>query len=260
MGRAHTTPDRIEQVQIHLITVGIQQIRQDPNDEQLNELALELQAHGLMQPIGVAQTGPREYQLLWGSRRLAAAKRIGWTSIEAKIKELNGQTVRSIAARENIHRRDLTINEEVDLVKVMHDDERMSPSEIGVLLGKSRNWVNARLMIPNLPQDVRDALLEERISTGQAELLGNVADEGTRMQLIQHIVNERWTLAMLRGAIQSITGNPDNTAAIAAGVAAAAPPPGRAAMHCTCAACGQSSPITELRWIQVHVRDCTAVG
>ena len=56
-------------------------------DADLAELADSLREHGLVQPIVVRARGDR-YQLIAGQRRLAAARKLGWERVPARVLEV----------------------------------------------------------------------------------------------------------------------------------------------------------------------------
>ena len=77
----------------------------------LNELAESMNIHGLMNPIVVT----RELILIAGQRRLEAAKKLGWETIEASIVDVPSKIVKmEMEIEENLHRKAFTTDEIVD--------------------------------------------------------------------------------------------------------------------------------------------------
>ncbi len=74
------------------------------------QLARSLQTMSLQQRIGLRDQGDGTFELIWGSRRLAAAKLIGWEEIPAKIfsPTLTATEVEILRTIENFGRKDLT--------------------------------------------------------------------------------------------------------------------------------------------------------
>src|SRR5215831_13385677 len=81
-------------------------------------LAANMEELGLLQPIGVRPDGT----LIWGERRLRAAKLLGWTDIEAKIVNIDS-VVRGEYA-ENSYRKDFTLSEAVAIKRALEPLER----------------------------------------------------------------------------------------------------------------------------------------
>src|SRR5262245_25868617 len=84
---------------IDAIAVG-ERHRRDMGD--IASLAASMAELGLLQAIGVQPDG----LLIWGERRLQAAKLLGWTDIEAKI--INIDSIARGEFAENAYRKDFT--------------------------------------------------------------------------------------------------------------------------------------------------------
>ena len=86
-------------------------------------LAASMQELGLLQAIGVRPDG----RLIWGERRLRAAKLLGWTDIEAKI--INIDSIARGEYAENIHRKDFTLSEAVAIKRALEPMEKAAAKE-----------------------------------------------------------------------------------------------------------------------------------
>jgi hypothetical protein len=84
--------------------------REEEDPAALARLGRLLQTLGLQQRVGLRANGDGSYELIFGSRRLAAAKSIGWTQIPAKVypHTLTPADVEIIRTVENFGRKDLT--------------------------------------------------------------------------------------------------------------------------------------------------------
>ncbi len=77
----------------------------------LTQLSESLRRHGLMNPIVVTN----RMELVAGHRRLEAAKRLGWQTIEARVMEnLSDEARLEMEIDENLHRRPLSPDELAD--------------------------------------------------------------------------------------------------------------------------------------------------
>src|SRR5579862_7679692 len=76
----------------------------------LSGLAQSLAEHGLLSPIGVREHPNKQgsYQVVFGNRRLEAAKSLGWSTIKANLITADDQTALVLAIVENIDRKDLS--------------------------------------------------------------------------------------------------------------------------------------------------------
>src|SRR5690348_572566 len=75
------------------------------DEGQLDELVASIQASGLLQPVVVR---PRNggYELIAGERRWRAASRLGWSKIPAVVRDVDDQTLLTLALIENLQRDD----------------------------------------------------------------------------------------------------------------------------------------------------------
>ena len=73
----------------------------------LDELVASMQASGLLQPVVVRPQGGG-FELIAGERRWRAASRLGWTKIPAVVKDVDDQTLLTLALIENLQRDDLS--------------------------------------------------------------------------------------------------------------------------------------------------------
>jgi ParB/RepB/Spo0J family partition protein len=253
---AATSDIVIRTILIDNIDVEKQQVRQTTQTEDIEELAMDIQRHGQLQPIGVQELPTGRYQLLWGRRRLEAHKYLHRRSVMARIFPVGDQSVKSIAIRENIHRLAMTLQEEVNAVDFLHSTEGRSPDEIAASLGKSRQWVMRRMAIPNLPLDVIDELMAGRLTLAAAEEVAKIAYEPDRAWMISAIHAARWTQAQVVQAVAQALNMPDVSEAVEAGLHAAQSQVQQTPLMMPCAACGKPRPLPELVLIRVCGEGC----
>ncbi|MFF3493697.1 ParB/RepB/Spo0J family partition protein [Streptomyces sp. NPDC002795] len=150
------------------------QPREHFDQERLQELAASIERFGLMQPIEVRRD--REaggYQIVSGERRWRAHGIAGLTEIKATIidDDESGDDLemykRSIS--ENINRADMTPLEEAKAFKRLLDDEEdATPASVAKEFGKSVQFVNLRLALLNLTDEIREHVNSGAIGTQAA--------------------------------------------------------------------------------------------
>src|SRR5574337_456691 len=105
------------QVELALIDVEAQLIRHSVDeDDGILELAASIARRGLLQPIGVTPRGDGRFQLRWSDRRRRSCISLGGSTILARIVPMDADGVKGTAILENIQRKQLTLQEEVDAV------------------------------------------------------------------------------------------------------------------------------------------------
>ena len=90
-------------MKLQLTDITIKQGRRAVDESKVRELAQSMNEVGLINPITVTQ----DKTLITGAHRLAAAKMLGWTEIEATVSELEGLRAELAEIDENLMRNEL---------------------------------------------------------------------------------------------------------------------------------------------------------
>lgn len=246
----------VREIPLESILLDDQMIRADLDPDYIQELALDIATNGLMQPIGVLALPVSHYQLLWGRCRFEAFRHLRRTTIPAKIETTITGTVKTTAARENLLRRQLTLQEEVDVVCALHTEEGLSPDSIASRISKSRAWVLRRLCFPSLPPELRSPVLDGRIAVAAAERLALLADPSARAYALSLTEREHLTVAQVNEVCAALTSSPNMEEAVTAGLNASSTSPSPPTLVATCIVCGTQKPLPELQLIRVCLHDC----
>ena len=98
--------------------INIAEIRRNPyqprtvfDEEALQELAVSIKEHGIVQPV-IVKKSVKGYELIAGERRTRAAKMAGLETVPAIIREFTDAQMMEIALIENIQRENLNPIEE----------------------------------------------------------------------------------------------------------------------------------------------------
>lgn len=201
------TDDRgtLQRIPISQIRPNPYQPRKDFRPEELAELEASLKTSGLLQPITVRQA-PRGqgYELIAGERRLRAATRLGWPDIPAVVKEIDDQTLLTLALVENLQRADLNPIEEAEGYQRLIEEFALTQQQVAEVIGKDRSTVANILRLLNLPTSVRRMLQEGQLSVGHARALLAIGDERQIVELAREVVAKGLTVreveARARGA------------------------------------------------------------
>lgn len=152
------------------IRTGPYQPRRTFSPDELHELVESIREKGILQPILVRPTA-QGHELVAGERRLRAAQAAGLAAIPAVIRRLSDRESLEAAVVENMQRADLNAVELAEgLHRLVHDFE-MTHDEIAKRLGKDRATVSNALRLLKLPADVKQAIVDGRISAGHARAL-----------------------------------------------------------------------------------------
>ena len=161
------------------------QPRQHIDDESLEELTLSIEAHGVVQPVVVRRTDDADvYQIIAGERRWRAARRAGLTTLPCIVQDADDERALEIALVENLQRSDLGPLETAQALRYLIQEFGLTQEQIAEQLGRSRSSVANTLRLLDLPEPIKQALAEGRITAGHARALLALAEEPDRMMAV----------------------------------------------------------------------------
>ena len=122
-------------------------------DQALDELALSIKEHGVIQPIIVRQIVNNKYEII------------------AVVRNLDDKETSKLALLENIQRQDLTPIEEARTYQTILSLDNITQEELAKTMGKSQSAISNKLRLLTLPEEVQEALLNSEISERHARSL-----------------------------------------------------------------------------------------
>ena len=143
------------QIETSKIFVSGVNVRRNPGD--VAELMQSIEAKGILEPLLVRPADGR-YELIVGSRRFEAAKRLGMKKVPAVAKSMPDEEALIISLVENIQRRDVEPEEEYDALMKLR---RLNPvlytstGELARVIGKSRQYVEDRIAAIQTVRNIR---------------------------------------------------------------------------------------------------------
>ncbi len=165
-----------ESILIDRIEIGQEQSRVRKIEEDVDELAENINRIGLLQPVIVF---PRDdsYVLVSGQRRLLAVKTLGWTEVPAKVIDEPDDPIKAkaISFSENYIRRDLTRPDAVDACMAFYHrygSMKAASEELGLPYTKVREYVRYE----GLPEELKQLVDENKVKVDEAVKARNVAE------------------------------------------------------------------------------------
>jgi len=136
------------------------QVRAVPDDKELWELAESIGDNGLLQPVKVRPMG-EGYELVYGHRRVAAMRLLGWDQCEAIIEEVTDQDSLVQSLVENLQRQNLDILDEAVSYRTLVE-RGYTLSKIAELVKKPQGRISNRLSILRLPVEIQQLVMPRR--------------------------------------------------------------------------------------------------
>ncbi len=181
--------------------VAVDQI--DPNPHQprtffdhtaLEDLVNSIKEHGVLQPVVVTMKPDGRFELIVGERRLRASKIAGLGTIPAIVRSATEQQKMELALIENVQRSDLNPIEEARAYIRLMEEFGMTQDDVGRRVGKSRPQVGNTIRLLQLPEQIRHALEERRISASNARTLLSLPTEDERLKMFDSLLTGQFTV------------------------------------------------------------------
>jgi ParB family chromosome partitioning protein len=171
--------------------------------DELDELAISIREHGVIQPLIVTQTeAAGQYTLIAGERRLLAAQLIELEEVPVIIREASDQELVELALVENVQRADLGALETAEAYRQLTEDFNLSHEEIAARVGKNRVTITNTLRLLKLPDEVKESLAEGIITEGHARALLALptpeAQSAALKSILKNDLNVRQTEELVR--------------------------------------------------------------
>lgn len=131
------------------------------NFVEIQNLADDIQAHGLIQPLTVNT----KMELLAGERRLKAVKYLGWEEVEVNVVDLNEQAQDEVTLVENLQRSDTNPIEEAVAFQAYISKYDCTMADLARKLHISPDLVSSRLRLLNL-----NATMQDYVARGEIPL------------------------------------------------------------------------------------------
>jgi len=166
------------------------QPRKNLDQESLQELADSVRQKGVIQPLIVRDTG-EGYELVAGERRLRAALIADLEKVPVLIKDVAPGEALELALIENIQRQDLNPLEEADAYARLLTEFGLTQEALADRVGKKRATIANYLRLRNLPEPVKQDLLDCTLTMGHARAVLSLEKRSEIIMLRNEIVKKR---------------------------------------------------------------------
>lgn len=176
--------------------------------DELRALGTSLQSRQL-EPIGVTPTtdGTR-YRLVWGSRRVMAAKLVGMKTLNAEVLPAMSEGEEALAnAIENLQRKDLTVYEQARVCATLRE-KKMSGKQVAAELNLSVSHIsNLAICYEHLPEVIKTAWREGGPATDMNFLRSIITKEadGKKTQASEQEMIDAWKERV--ASLQAVDGD-----------------------------------------------------
>jgi len=191
-----TPKEEIEDLPISELRSNPYQPRKNFDEKALQELASSIKEHGVFQPI-IVKKSIKGYEIIAGERRVKASELAGKETIPAIIREFSDSEMMEIALLENLQRENLNALEEALAYQKLLEELSITQEELAQRLGKSRSHITNMIGILNLPEEVKDMIMDDKISMSHARVLSKMKDSEKIRNLAERIIEENLSVRQI---------------------------------------------------------------
>lgn len=202
-GQEMVNGDQVEKIKVRDIKANPYQPRKEFKEEALQELAMSIKEHGVLQPIIVRRKGIG-YEIVVGERRYRASKLALQKEIPAVVRDLTDQQMMEFAILENLQREDLTAMEEAEAYQNLMENLTLTQEQLAQRLGKSRPYIANHVRLLSLPADVKKLIADGKISSGHGRALLGLKRKKLISQIADKVITQGMNVRQLETLVQSL--------------------------------------------------------
>ena len=186
--------NKIWKIAIEEIVPNSSQPRKNFSHGDLEDLVLSIKKHGILQPLIVTENPDGGYELIAGERRLRASQIAGLAEVPIIIRSATEQEKLELALIENIQIQDLNPIEEAVAYARLVNEFNLTQEQVSEQMGKSRSTIANILRLLNLPDQIQEALIEGKITTGKAKALLGLKTEKEQLEVFSDMIGTRMSV------------------------------------------------------------------
>ncbi len=188
------------------------QPRKNYDGEAIIRLADSIRRYGMIEPVGVRRYTSGKYEIVYGERRLRAARLIDMYSIPCVVLEnISRRKSCELAYAENTLREPLNINERAQGVETLIRRFNMTRPEVCESLSIYRNEINFLLEILHLSEFERDILCNSSLTAAHMKHIMKIENVHVRRHLMNLIAENGIPASSCEEFIEEFLQKPHKT-------------------------------------------------
>jgi len=196
----------VQQVAVESIQPNPRQPRIHFKEEDLVDLAASIREHGVIQPLIVSPKSDGTFILIAGERRWQASQRAGLKTVPVITRQASNQELLEIALIENVQRADLNSLEEAEAYRQLVEEFNLSHEAVAKRVGKNRVTVTNTLRLLGLPDVVKQALVDGKLTEGHARALLALSTQKAQASAMQTVINLSLSVRQAEELVRKLAG------------------------------------------------------
>jgi len=173
------------------------------DETEIHGLAESVKSVGLIQPIIVRERDGL-YIIVAGERRYRACKLNEMKTIKAIIIEADDEQNLTMALIENIQRESLNPIEEAKAYKVLINRFKLKQQDLARKVGKERTTITNSLRLLNLPEEIQEAIIDKKMSSGHAKVILSVDEPEKQFFLFKEAIEKELSVRALENIVNNV--------------------------------------------------------
>lgn len=201
-------PSGVQEVEIARIDPNPEQPRQHFDRGALEHLAMSIKEHGVVQPLVVSRGSDDRYRLIVGERRWRAARLAGIERVPVVVKDASDRQTLELALVENVQRADLNPLEEAAAYQRLIQDFGLTQQQVAEQVGRSRVTIANTLRLLTLPDTLKRAVIEGRITEGHARAILGLPERQQQLAVLERVEREDLTVRQTEELVRRLVDGP----------------------------------------------------
>lgn len=189
-------------IEVNRIRPNRYQPRLEFDQVALEELAQSIKENGLIQPITVREYNDT-YEIIAGERRFRACQLAGFDRVPCYIMTPTEEQAAQMALVENVQRENLTAIEEARAYVQIMRQASLTQEEVAKKIGKTQSTVANKIRLLNLPEEIRDGILQRQITERHARALLSLSGD-KQIEAYHNIVDRQYNVRQAEGYIEEL--------------------------------------------------------
>ena len=181
---------KIEQIDIEKILLGKFKLRQRYDNSNIELLAQSIKTFGVLQPVTVRKFN-KNFELISGERRVAAAKMAGLTKIPAIVVEARFDTALAMALAENNQREEMRLMDSAESYMDYIRRRGITCMEMGEMIGVSPEKIFEDIKVLQQPKKIQNVFSKYNLTREHLEAVSVLDSEKDRVDLLKRAAIEK---------------------------------------------------------------------
>jgi ParB family chromosome partitioning protein len=182
----------IENIKINLIIKPEIAMRLDTEKSNIKDLANSIEKVGLINPLTLKKLG-KYYEVVAGFRRYLACSELKWSEVPAVVLTENSELAVGIMTAENYEREEVNVFDESIYLHKLIETTKMTQKALAKAINRSEAYISERISIMSYPDELRDALYQNKISFSVARELNKIGNEDDKIMYVRYAIQNGCT-------------------------------------------------------------------